>query len=137
MRSSSGRGFSLTAASLPNVSIKPFHVQNEELPDLDASPSAWESMVGITAEDRPQFLLITDPFTIRSDNLLLGLDYAFRYSTKVGGMASGGQHPGANVLMLDGKAHRSGAVGMAFSRGRGYRYHRGAGVPAHRQADET
>ena len=107
-------GFSLTAASLPNVSIKPFHVQNEELPDLDASPSAWESMVGITAEERPQFLLITDPFTIRSDNLLLGLDYAFRYSTKVGGMASGGQHPGANALMLDGKAHRSGAVGMAF-----------------------
>ena len=107
-------GFSLTAATLPGVSITPFHVANESMPDLDASPTAWETLVGTTPDDRPQFLLITDPFTIRSDNLLLGLDYAFRYSVKVGGMASGGQHPGANVLMLDGNTHRSGAVGMAF-----------------------
>ena len=107
-------GLSLTAASLPGVSITPFHVVNESLPDLDASPGAWETLVGISPDEHPQFLLITDPFTIRSDNLLLGLDYAFRYSVKVGGMASGGQHPGANVLMLDGKVHRSGAVGMAF-----------------------
>lgn len=107
-------GFSLTVASMPGVSVTPFHVSNEDLPDLDASPSAWESMVGTTAEKGPQFLLITDPFTIRSDNLLLGLDYAFKYSVKVGGMASGGQHPAANALMLDGKVHRSGAVGLAF-----------------------
>ncbi len=107
-------GFSVTAASLPGVSVTPFHVSNEDLPDLDASPSAWETLVGTNPDDSPNFLLITDPFTIRSDNLLLGLDYAFRYSVKVGGMASGGQHPGANVLMLDGKAHRSGAVGLAF-----------------------
>ena len=107
-------GFSLTAASLPGVSVTPFHVDNESLPDLDASPSAWESLVGTTPDEYPQFLLITDPFTIRSDNLLLGLDYAFRRSVKVGGMASGGQQPGANALMLDGEVHRSGAVGLAF-----------------------
>ena len=39
-------GFSLTAASLPGVSIKPFHLANESLPDLDASPGEWETMVG-------------------------------------------------------------------------------------------
>ena len=94
--------------------MTPFHVENESLPDLDASPSAWESLVGTTPDAYPQFLLITDPFTIRSDNLLLGLDYAFRRSVKVGGMASGGQQPGSNALMLDGEVHRSGAVGLAF-----------------------
>ena len=107
-------GFSLTAALLPRVSVTPFHVENESLPDLDASPSAWESLVGTTPDEYPQFLLITDPFTIRSDNLLLGLDYAFRHSVKIGGMASGGQQPGSNALMLDGEVHRSGAVGLAF-----------------------
>ena len=29
-------------------------------------------------------------------------------------MASGGQQPGSNALMLDGEVHRSGAVGLAF-----------------------
>ncbi len=107
-------GFSLTAALLPGVDITPFHVENESLPDLDAAPGAWRLMVGEPPDDSPQFLLITDPFTIRSDNLLLGLDYAFPRSVKVGGMASGGPGPGSNALILDGKVHPSGAVGLAL-----------------------
>ena len=107
-------GVSLTAAALPNVEAIPFHLENDSLPDLDASPGSWESIVGTTRENKPQFLLITDPFTIRSDNLLLGLDYAFSGSVKVGGMASGGQGPGANALILDDRVHTSGAVGLAF-----------------------
>ena len=107
-------GVSLTAAVMPNVEAIPFHLENDSLPDLDASPGSWESIVGTTRENKPQFLLITDPFTIRSDNLLLGLDYAFSGSVKVGGMASGGQGPGANALILDDRVHTSGAVGLAF-----------------------
>ena len=107
-------GISLTAAVLPDVDLLPFHLENESLPDLDASPGSWERIVGTTPDKKPQFLLITDPFTIRSDNLLLGLDYAFANSVKVGGMASGGQGPGANVLILDDKVYLSGAVGLAF-----------------------
>ena len=107
-------GVSLTAAVMPNVEAIPFHLENDSLPDLDASPGSWESIIGTTRENKPQFLLITDPFTIRSDNLLLGLDYAFSGSVKVGGMASGGQGPGANALILDDRVHTSGAVGLAF-----------------------
>lgn len=107
-------GFSLTGAVLPGVEITPFHVENESLPDLDAAPNSWESLVHTSPAKEPKFLLITDPLTIQSDNLLLGLDYAFADSVKIGGMASGGQNPGGNALILDDQVYRSGAVGLAF-----------------------
>lgn len=107
-------GFSLTAASLPEVQITPFHLDNEDLPDLDAGPAAWEKAVGISADKSPHFLLLTDPFSIRSESLVQGLDYAFSQSVKIGGMASGGQQHGDNVLVLGNEAYRSGAIGLAL-----------------------
>ena len=54
------------------------------------------------------------PFTIRADNLLLGLDYAFKDSTKIGGLASGAQSAGGNALFMGHDSYRSGAVGVAM-----------------------
>ena len=107
-------GFSLTCTLLPGVEVTPFHVENDFLPDLDASPQAWEELVHTDASKIPQFLVITDPFTMRSENLLMGLDYAFAKSIKIGGMASGGGQQSGNVLFLDTQAHYSGAVGLAL-----------------------
>ena len=107
-------GFSLTVARLPDVEINPFHVDNDGMPDLDAGPDSWEELVQTQASKEPNFLIITDPFSIRSENLILGLDYAFASSVKIGGMASGGQQQGDNALILDDQVYRSGAVGMAF-----------------------
>ena len=107
-------GLSLTAAVMPGVEINPFHADNDLLPDLDDSPDAWEALVTTSHESKPDFLVITDPFSIRSDNLLLGLDYAFGNSVKIGGMASGGQNPGSNALILNDQVYRTGAVGLAL-----------------------
>ena len=71
-------------------------------------------LVQVSAEARPHFILLPDPFTIRSDNLLLGLDYAFKDSVKIGGLASGGGRAGANALFNEKEVHRSGAVGIAM-----------------------
>ncbi|HNG45628.1 MAG TPA: FIST N-terminal domain-containing protein, partial [Elusimicrobiota bacterium] len=49
---------SLVAARLPKVRVRPFSVQDEDLPDLDASPRAWESIVGVRAGEDPQFLVL-------------------------------------------------------------------------------
>ena len=108
-------GFSLSAAALPDVDISPFHIRDEDLPDGDAPPSEWEDMMGAAAADDPQFILLADPFSMRGDNLLMGLDYAFPRGAKIGGLASGGQNPGANALYAGGAVHRSGAAGVALS----------------------
>ena len=108
-------GFSLTAASLPGVSVAPFHFGDEDLPDGDAPPSAWEDMIGVSADDDPQFILLADPFSIRGEHLLMGFDYAFPRGAKIGGLASGGQNPGSNALYAGARTHRAGAVGAALS----------------------
>ena len=107
-------GISLTVASLPEINLNSFYVVDDELPDLDAPPTAWEALVGISESKDPQFLIITDPFTIRSQNLLLGLDYAFSKGIKIGGMASGSSPEGGNTLFLGETTYLSGAVGIIF-----------------------
>ena len=108
-------GFALTAAMLPEVSLAPFHVEEQHLPDMDASPLKWEAIAGTTASEEPAFVVLADPFTIRGDNLLAGLDYAFPGRVKVGGLASGSDQAGGNALFLGNEVFASGAVGVAIS----------------------
>ena len=105
---------SLIAARLPGVEVKPFRVEGS-LPDLDGPPDAWEAMIRVPAEEEPQFVLLVDPFSVRADALLAGLDYAFPASPKIGGFASGATSPGLNALFLDDDVFDGGAVGVALT----------------------
>src|ERR671917_1842281 len=91
----------LTAARLPNVAVRPFHLDRGALPDLDGPPDSWERLVGAERSEEPQFVLLADPFTSRPETLLAGLDYAFPGAAKIGGLASGGTSPGLYTLFLD------------------------------------
>ena len=104
----------LTAARLPHVTVRPFHV-DEALPDLDGPPESWERLIGVERTEEPQFILLADPFTAGPETLLAGLDYAFPDSPKIGGLASGATSPGLNALFLDGEVYNSGIVGVALS----------------------
>jgi small ligand-binding sensory domain FIST len=104
----------LTAARLPDVRIEPFHLSGP-LPDLDGPPDAWRRLIEVRAQDEPQFVLLSDPFSGRPDVLLAGLDYAFPSSPKIGGLASGATSPGMNALFLDGEVFDEGTVGLALS----------------------
>jgi len=105
---------SVTAASLPGVEMAEFHLEGDSLPDLDASPQAWEKLVNVTPDQEPQFIILADPFSFPVQNLLMGVDFAFSRAAKIGGLASGGQQRGDNVLFLGDGAYRTGAVGIAF-----------------------
>lgn len=105
---------SITVASLPGVEIVPFHLDGDNLPDLDAPPLAWEEAVNVSPSLSPQFVMLADAFSFPVQNLLMGLDYAYSESAKIGGLASGAQQQGGNALFLDGQVYRSGAVGVAL-----------------------
>jgi small ligand-binding sensory domain FIST len=106
---------SLAAALLPNVKMRCFHVEHEDLPDLDSSPKNWEKLIGVDPQTDPQFILLADPFSIAVENFIVGLDYAYPKAVKTGGLASSASGPGKNALFLDDKLYRSGLIGMAFS----------------------
>ncbi len=105
----------LTLAVMPDVAITPFRVADSSLPGLDASPREWHHLIGVPPADNPQFIVLADPYSIRIENLLMGLDYAFPRAVKVGGLASGATQPGENALYLNSVCYRSGAVGAALS----------------------
>ncbi|MDE2842057.1 MAG: FIST C-terminal domain-containing protein [Chloroflexota bacterium] len=106
--------FSITAASLPDVTVTPFHLASDALPDLDAGPTSWEDLLGVSPSHAPQFVVLADPFSFPVQNLILGMDFAFAGSAKIGGLASGAQQQGGNALFLGSRVHRSGAVGVAL-----------------------
>ncbi len=108
-------GIAISAAILPGVELAPFHLNQDELPSPDAPPQDWQTLLGIRSEDCPAIMLLPDPFTLRSDHLLAGLDFAYPDAVKIGGLASGGGQPGSNALFINDKSVRSGAVGVAFT----------------------
>ena len=107
-------GLALTAAHLPNVRMTPFHIQYGALPDGDAPPDEWGALVGMPVGSEVDFLILADPFSMQGEQLLMGLDYAFPRSAKIGGLASGAHHEGGNALFLGAEMHSEGVVGVAF-----------------------
>ena len=105
---------SITAASLPDVTLVDFHLDGDDLPDLDAGPDSWEALVKVNKSKDPHFVLLVDPFSFPVQNLLMGLDFAFERAAKIGGLASGGQQPEHNALFLGDQVHHSGAVGVVM-----------------------
>ena len=107
-------GLSLTAASLPGVELRPFHLAANALPARPDDVVAWERLLGVPSANEPHFVLLPDPFSFDAEEFLRGVDRAYPRSRKIGGLASGGRNAGANALFLDRRVHRSGLVGMAL-----------------------
>ncbi len=107
-------GLALTAAHLPGVQLTPFHIDYDALPDGDAPPDDWGALVNTPIGADAHFLILADPFAMQGEQLLMGLDYAFPHSVKIGGLASGANQPGGNALYLAGDMHDSGVVGVAL-----------------------
>ncbi len=106
---------SLSLAHLPDVEIQAFHIVPEELPDLDSPPQTWIDLIGVEPDRVPQFILLSDPFSSKINDLLQGLDFAYPGSVVVGGLASGGSNPGLTGLFCNGFLYREGTIGVALS----------------------
>jgi small ligand-binding sensory domain FIST len=106
---------SLTAACLPGVALRAVHTDTLDLPDEDAPPELWKTWLGLAPDRDWQFVVLADPFSARVEPFLNGLDYAFPASAKVGGLASGGQRAGDNLLVLNQATHHNGLVCLALA----------------------
>ncbi len=103
-------GLTLCAAKLPGVHTKLLTATNADLPALDGSPTAWSDWIGVDPALDPNFVILGDPFSLNSEQLLAGLDYAYPRSTKIGGLASGANGPGVNALFANQETRRDGAL---------------------------
>jgi small ligand-binding sensory domain FIST len=106
---------SITAGWLPNVRLVARHVESRELPPVYAERVAWQTALDLHDVADPQFIVITDPFSFDTEELVRGLDRAFPASAKIGGLASGGRQPGGSLLYLGERIHHTGAIVLALS----------------------
>ena len=126
----------ITVAVLPDVTLTPFRVADSSLPGLDVSPREWHHLMGVAPTDQPQFIVLADPYSIRIENLLMGMDYTpTPKRRKWGGLASGAARPGRERAvfehrLLPVRRRRRRAVGQYRARHDGR-----AGMPADRQGD--
>jgi small ligand-binding sensory domain FIST len=104
---------SLTAAVLPGVQLRPLELDGDGLPAPDDA-AGWQKVVGVSPGEDPCFVLLCDPFSVDADLIIAGLDSAYPAGRKVGGLASGGAPPSANVLYSGARARGDGAVGVAL-----------------------
>ncbi|MBU0637866.1 MAG: FIST C-terminal domain-containing protein [Planctomycetes bacterium] len=103
----------LWAAHLPGVQATSFHISEADRHKLD-SPDAWQDYLHVSAEQRPCFVLLGDPFTINVVRLLEQLEEAYADRPAIGGMASAADRPGQNHLVFDGHTLHQGLVGVAL-----------------------
>ena len=108
-------GISLTVAYLPDVTIQGFHLSIDELPDLDSPPSEWTEIFGVLPADKPNFLLMADPFASGMNDLLQGLDFAYPESVKLGGLAGIESISRSCGLFCGQQLYRQGVIGVALS----------------------
>ncbi|MBE9180540.1 FIST C-terminal domain-containing protein [Oculatella sp. LEGE 06141] len=106
---------SLSLAHLPGARVTAFHVTADRLPDLDSPPNLWVDLIGVPPEDQPQFILLADPFSSGVNDLLQGLDFAYRGAIKIGGLASAASVSSRSSLFCNYQQFQEGAVGVALS----------------------
>ncbi len=107
--------FSITCGHLPGVDIQEVQSDTMSLPDPDTAPSVWREWMGVDVEKNPQFILLADPFSFHGEEFLAGMDFAYPKSPKVGGLASGTNFQGGNVLYIGDRKFNNGLVGVALS----------------------
>lgn len=115
-------GLSALAANLPGVILTPFQMSYVEWDYLlDDTRRQLRRRVGIRRDTLPgdadetrAFLLFGDPFTTPVIDLMEALDEIGGAPT-VGGMASSGDQPGQNVLLLNDQVFDDGAVGVRIA----------------------
>ena len=110
-----GPALSITAACLPNVHITSFHFTAADLPDLDRPPEAWSILIGVAPSANPSFVILADPFSSGTRELLQGMDYAYPEATKVGGLSGVDSFSRHSGLFCKGELHREGMIGIALS----------------------
>lgn len=111
----SAPALSLTVARLPGVTVQPFHLSSDDLPDLDSPPNTWIDLIGVDPATNPQFILLADPFAASVNDLIQGLDFAYPGAVKVGGLASVDGFNRQSGLFCRRTLHSEGVVGVALS----------------------
>lgn len=103
------------AGRFPGAHAAATVITNGDLPHPDAPPSAWRELLPASEGPLRGMLVIGEPFDCDMKALLGGLDFVSPEVPKIGGLASGSQHPSGNALFCGRQRFSQGAVVLTLS----------------------
>ncbi len=111
---------SILAGCLPGVTLAPFHIGMEEWESLldENDPSKLKRILAVEPGDiapTRAYIVLADPFTTPISELMRSLDDLTPHAPTLGGMCSGAQQAGQNLLFLNGMILEDGAVGVRIA----------------------
>jgi small ligand-binding sensory domain FIST len=111
-----GRGVVIWLAKLPQTTIVPLALEHRQTAD-GGSFIGWPAGLADEWPSSSTMLLLADPFSFPVDRLIERLGDDHPGVPIVGGMLSGGNRPGSNLLVLGSQTYDCGAVGLVISGG--------------------
>ncbi|HEX2056624.1 MAG TPA: FIST N-terminal domain-containing protein [Nitrospiraceae bacterium] len=111
-----GAAASLWVAHLPRTSLMPLRLAFSGLQDR-FTMAGWPETIRAAADSPPVLILLADPFSMPTQELLPVLEERYPGAIAIGGLAGGGREPGENKLILNTEIHDAGLVGVALSGG--------------------
>jgi small ligand-binding sensory domain FIST len=105
---------SLLVGRLPDVDVAPFHLTQQDVEE-SSGPGYWHFQLEVTPEENPHLILLADPFTIQTVQLVQSLNEAYPGGNIIGGLASGAQQAGETRLFIDNEIFEDGAIGVALA----------------------
>jgi small ligand-binding sensory domain FIST len=106
------------AAALPDTKIETAHLLLERAPDGGLISGTEElPLEQISEREESALIVLGEPFSFPTDLLLSQLAADYPELRVLGGMASGFQQPGRNLVLVNGTVHCEGAAGLFIDGG--------------------
>lgn len=112
-----GPAFSLWLGHFPQTRVQTLRIEFQSKPDghlFLGLPDIGDSFSGKSADSHGTMILLAEPFSFPADALLERLGQDVPALPVLGGMASGGQVPRSNLVLLGPKAYDHGAVAVVL-----------------------
>ena len=103
----------LWVGRMPGATITPIGLSVSEIA-LGIELGDWADRFGVLPEDDPSFVLLPEPFTADTTNLILSLNETYPGCPVIGGIPSAGGR-GQNRLFFNGEVVEEGLVGLALT----------------------
>ena len=105
---------SLAAGDLPGVKLHPFTISPEDLAE-ERDPGFWIEKIGASPKEDPVGILLPDPFSCDCMTLVATLNAVYPKMPLIGGLASGANQAGENLLFFNDEILSEGAVGTLLT----------------------
>jgi small ligand-binding sensory domain FIST len=105
---------SIMLARLPDVSIKPFYLDQAQLDQLTTSEQLYE-FFEVYPNEKPNFLILPDPFRIDSNQFLQSINQSYPKSSVFGGLASAATQEKENLIIINNEVYDEGLAGIVLT----------------------